>query len=316
MFQNLQNVPKYLCDLGRKVFENVLLHPAEQEGQRLSMERLHGQSSAFLFLGRGLGVPTGQNGLAVTRLELLLAAQESGHEEVEQRPQFQHVVLDGRSREDEPVIGDQLLDGLGRFRLAVLDHVTLVQNAVVPAQGGKKVDVVADDVVRGDDQIVARDSLPESHPLRRRSGVMQRIQVLGADEFLHFVDPVTRQCGRADDDGRKGAGGWVFRLAEFRLALMVVSGQNANRLQRLAQTHVVAEDSVQAVLVEEGQPIDSVLLIGTQFRIDRNGHLIVLQFLRIEKLFQERTLLHLPLGQFGAEGRRIGYSSFQRHQAD
>ena len=114
-----------LSDLGGQVLEDVLLHAPQKEGQRLTVERLHGQGAGLLLLGRRLGVAAGQNGLAVARLELLLAAQEARNQEVEQRPQFQHVVLNGRARQDQPVIGHQSLDGPRRLGLAVFDHVTL-----------------------------------------------------------------------------------------------------------------------------------------------------------------------------------------------
>lgn len=49
--------------------------------------------TCLLLFGGGLGVPTLQDGLAVARLELLLRPQEARHQEVEQRPQLQHVIL-------------------------------------------------------------------------------------------------------------------------------------------------------------------------------------------------------------------------------
>ena len=68
--------------------------------------------TCFLLLGRALGVAALQDGPAVARLELALAAEEAGHEEVEERPQLEHVVLDGRAAEDEAVRALQLPHGL------------------------------------------------------------------------------------------------------------------------------------------------------------------------------------------------------------
>lgn len=40
---------------------------------------------------------------------------------------------------------------------------------------------------------------------------------------------------------------------------VVISSQDADRLQRLAKTHVITQDPVQLVFVQEGEPINSIL---------------------------------------------------------
>lgn len=40
---------------------------------------------------------------------------------------------------------------------------------------------------------------------------------------------------------------------------VVISSQDADRLQRLAKTHVVTQDPMQLVFVQEGEPVNSIL---------------------------------------------------------
>lgn len=40
---------------------------------------------------------------------------------------------------------------------------------------------------------------------------------------------------------------------------VVISSQDADRLQRLAKTHVITQDPVQLVFVQEGEPVNSIL---------------------------------------------------------
>lgn len=47
-------------------------------------------------------------------------------------------------------------------------------------------------------------------------------------------------------------------LIQFVLQL-VVSGQQTEGLQRLAQTHVITQDAMQLVLVQEAEPVDTIL---------------------------------------------------------
>ena len=78
------------------------------------MEAFHGQQACLSLLGvllRGFG--SGE-GFAIQGGEAGLSAQEAGHEEVEEGPQLQHVVLDGGASQDEAVASHQGLACLQR----------------------------------------------------------------------------------------------------------------------------------------------------------------------------------------------------------
>ena len=167
-----------LYDLGRQVVEHLVLGASQQEGQHLLVQRLERQHACLMYavaVGRlrttvavaitssiciCVAVAIGRlerrrrDTLGVLLIELLLGAQVAGYEEVEQAPQFGHVVLYGRAGEYEAMGGAQLLDRLGQLGLGALDEVALVEYAVVPLLLAHVRDVVTHRVVRGDENIV------------------------------------------------------------------------------------------------------------------------------------------------------------------
>ena len=68
----------------------------------------------------------------VRRRKLGLGAEEAGDEKVEETVELEHVVLQRRPRQDEPVARAQPLERERRLRPPVLDHVTLVEHDVLP----------------------------------------------------------------------------------------------------------------------------------------------------------------------------------------
>lgn len=70
---------------------------------------------------------------------------------------------------------------------------------------------------------------------------------------------LTYECRRADDKRRQRAAVWRLGLLVPEVPYVMIAGQNADRLQSLSETHVVAEDAVQFVLVEECQPVHACL---------------------------------------------------------
>jgi hypothetical protein len=70
------------------------------------------------------------------------------------------------------------------------------------------------------------------------------------------------------------------------------------------------------VLVEESEPIDSRLLIGSQRCLDWNTDLELWDFLRIEKLFEELALLIFVLEEFLRERGWVRDSALEGHESD
>jgi len=61
-------------------------------------------------------------------LELFVALEDVGHEEVEQTPELHEVVLERRAREQQPPLGVEVEQRLPALRAEVLDVVGLVKD--------------------------------------------------------------------------------------------------------------------------------------------------------------------------------------------
>lgn len=136
------------------------------------MQRFHSQRSGLLLFRGTLRVPACQNRSRIPRRELLLCPKKTGHEEIEQAPQFEHIVLNRSSAQDQSVVRRQVLYRDARARLAVLYYVTLVEDDVVPLHGREETDVFPDDVVRGDNDVVSLEFQTEFLALYRGSVVL------------------------------------------------------------------------------------------------------------------------------------------------
>lgn len=91
------------------------------------------------------------------------------------------------------------LHGLGNFRLAVLDDMTFVQNAVdeLLRDSSEIADVVPEYIVGSDQDIELGELLELRAPLLDVTGVHERPEVVCI--FLDFVIPVVGQRGRTND---------------------------------------------------------------------------------------------------------------------
>ena len=77
---------------------HVLLNATEHEGLQDRVQALQ-----LLLVQRALLLRVRLDVLGEPLLELLVRVEQLGHDEVQQRPQLGHRVLDGRSREQQPV---------------------------------------------------------------------------------------------------------------------------------------------------------------------------------------------------------------------
>ena len=75
--------------------------------------------------------------------ELRVGSQQSGHEEVEDAPQFAQPVFDGGSRQCEPVFGGDLFDGFRQLRGMVFDVLRLIERHQCEPAGGVIIHVAA-----------------------------------------------------------------------------------------------------------------------------------------------------------------------------
>lgn len=200
------------------------------------VESFESERTGLLLLRRALRIPTGGDGLAEAVVERLFRTEETGHEEVEEAPQLEDVVLDGSTGEDETMDGSKRLDSLGELRLPVLDDVTFVKDAVVPIDLAEPLGVVASDVVGRDDAVVLGDGTNNALALDARTGVDECANILRVG--VDLVLPVTGEGRRADDKGREVHRiGRTSRLVTLR-SFVVHAREDSDRLERLSETHV------------------------------------------------------------------------------
>lgn len=143
-------------------------------------------------------VAIGQDRFAEPLVEGRLGTEEAGHQEVEQAPQLEDVVLDRSPREDETMYGLDTLDGLRQLGLRVLDDVTFIEDAVVPVDVLQARNVVPDDLIRSDHNVVGLELGQELVPFTRVPGVEDWLQVLRVLQDL--IVPMTRERRWAHDE--------------------------------------------------------------------------------------------------------------------
>ena len=156
--------------------------------------------------------------------------------------------------------GLDLLDGLGVLRGPVLDVLRLVENSAREAHLRVALDVQPDKRIGSDYEVVGADGVP----------VVVAVSAGHCDdahlrhEPLRLVAPVLDEARRAHDEG-----GDPLRGAAA--ALQLEPGQ---RLERLAEAHLVGEDAARAVCLQEAKPGDALLLVRAQDAVKRlaQGH--------------------------------------------
>jgi hypothetical protein len=90
-----------------------------------------------------------------------LRPQKAGHQKIEERPEFENIVLDRCPRENQAMI---CLYAFTRHRdlgLGILDDMPLVQNAIIEILLADDGSVVAANVVGRDDDVLRGNLRPE-----------------------------------------------------------------------------------------------------------------------------------------------------------
>ena len=68
---------------------------------------------------------------------------------------------------------------------------------------------------------------------------------------------------------------------------MALTCENTDGLDGLSKAHVVAQDPVKAVAVQEGQPVDAFSLVAAQLGLDRDLQRVVVNVLDVHQLLHE-----------------------------
>ena len=132
--------------------------------------------TCFRALGSAFAFSVGKNWFAESFIERRLATEEARHQEIEQTPKFEDIILDWRPGQDESMLGLNLFDGLSELGFCVLDDMAFVEDAVKPVCRRQLVDVVADHIVRSNYNVVAFDGRDVLSSIAGRASVKQGLQ--------------------------------------------------------------------------------------------------------------------------------------------
>ena len=82
-------------------------------------------------------------------------------------------------------------------------------------------------------------------------------------ELVHLAQPVGHDARRRDDERLE-----LFALALDLRVLALDREQQRDRLDGLAETHVVGEHAAAADLVQEPEPVEALLLVRTELSLE------------------------------------------------
>ena len=128
------------------------------------------------------------------------------------------------------------------------------------------------------DRSLAVAAVPHDVPQRRR-------------ELLHLAHPVRDHARRGDDER-------LERLPPLGLRVLCLHGEEEReRLHGLAEPHVVGEDAARADLVEEPEPVEPLLLVGAERRLEVPRLLRPLDLVDVAELLEQllRAVRHVRL---------------------
>src|ERR1019366_565162 len=171
--------------------------------------------------------------------EGLVGAEEAGIEEIKDGLQLGEAVLDGRAGESRAPGRAGRTRGARLRGRRVLDVLRLVEREVLPRDARQKSAVPMHEGVRRDEQVHLGEEPLERLSARASRTVMHDHAKLRG-EALGLPDPVLGDGRRADEEGRADTLSGVAR-----------GEKRGEKLDRLAETHVVGETGAEAAREQE-----------------------------------------------------------------
>ena len=211
-------------------------------------------------------------------LESGALAEQSGHQEAEDRPQVRGSVLEGRARDRDPVVGLEREARLRGLRLGVLDGLGFVEHRVAETGLREQFGMTTQLRVAGD---------PETG-----AGILDEI-ILGREdgrpgaefrvETLDLAEPHRDDARRTDDEGTLADG---------------TRREQGEHLDGLAEAHLVGQQRMGAQFAKPAEPGDAFGLVRTQVRR---------QVVRRSRLVEQLVLpgLEVVVELEGADGRMV-----------
>ena len=200
--------------------------------------------------GGRLVVSVSFDGAAEALAERPRAAEQTGVEDLHDRPQLGQPILDRGAGQRHPAGRGNRPNRPGLSGAGVLDLVGLVEHKPTPADLGERVAVQADERVRGEHHIVRGGPFDEGRLVRkkpRRAVVNHDLERRG--EPIELALPIPKHRDRTHDQRRT-----VGRVGE----------NTGDELCRLAQPHVVGQAGAEPQPAQKRQPAHTACLIGAQ----------------------------------------------------
>ena len=227
--------------LGRQLGGHLFLAAAQDEGRHAAGEHVP-TLVIIVFLDR---VPK-------VFAKAGLVAEKAGQQEMKQRPQLAQVILHRRAGETQPVPRLQGAGHPGILRAGIFDVLGLVEDDEMPVRGGEDGFIVEQQRIRAQHEIVIRQALKMMLPLVAVQG--QHFE--RGCEAGGLVRPVHHQARRRDHE-----------TGPIHPAIFLFQQEVRERLNGLAQPHVIGEHARQLVLAQELQPAHPFELVGPERRL-------------------------------------------------
>ncbi len=226
----------------------------------------------------------GRDGPSAALVEVPAPAEQPAVREVELAPQLVEPVLDRGAGQRHAEVRSQLVGRAGDLAVRVLDRLGLVEDHRVPLLRAQALRVEAQDRVGRERHLRLA--------VERAPGAVVERGAQGGSEALDLLRPVVQHARGGHHQG--------------------AAAQRAERLERLAEAHVVGEQRAEAGVAQRAQPVDAASLVAAQLGCEILGKRRRRQLLRVgEELAQplerrRRRLLELlaELGQLGEHAAR------------
>mmetsp|Transcript_7352 Transcript_7352/g.21307 ORF Transcript_7352/g.21307 Transcript_7352/m.21307 type:complete len:234 (+) Transcript_7352:462-1163(+) len=186
--------------------------------------------------------------------------------EIQQTPKLLQIVLDRRSRQEQPV--SRLIDSPENFRqlrVLVLQPVPLVDDDVLPLELGEELLVAHDHVIVGEKHVegLCRHSvIPQLLPLLRLAVVEDDVVVWQPPPKLNT--PVAQHGFGAQDE-----------VGSIVALLFHEVSKQRDGLDGLTEAHLVREDPIQPVDVQGNHPLQARQLVLSELAaLEHHGLLV------------------------------------------
>ena len=196
-------------------------------------------------------------------LEILLAAEDLRHQEMHQRPQLHHIVLQRGSCQEQPPSGVESEQSLPPLALEIFDVLSLIQNHVIPLFAPKDKMVLNHQLVGRDahmEGVVLTPALPLEFALLLSAEVRKNLETRAPSLELHL--PVDHDRRRHDDQVRSPDASVARKRGEERYGL-----------NSLSKTHFVSQNPIQPLVVKSDEPIESDDLVLSQRPVQEERNL-------------------------------------------